>query len=35
MIATKDYIAKNNVDFDESKIEQPELYSFLKTIKYK
>lgn len=34
-IAIEATIRMNFANFDESKIEQPELYSFLKTIKYK
>lgn len=34
-IAIETTIRMNFANFDESKIEQPELYSFLKTIKYK
>jgi len=34
-IAIEATIRMNFANFDENKIEQPELYSFLKTIKYK
>ena len=34
-IAIESTIRMNFANFDESKIEQPDLYSFLKTIKYK
>ena len=34
-IAIEATIRMNFANFDESKIQQPELYSFLKTIKYK